>query len=191
MKLDEDTLAAAFVIGIIGLFLWSRRNNNVATFDPTPPNSFDNVLANITPRHASSTEDAIIEQEEGFTATPKADAQGTQEIGYGHQIQPGESYTTVTEAQAGDLFESDLIPVENAIIQNVTVALNQNQFDALVNFVYNVGVGAFKSSTLLAKLNQGDYAGASQEFTKWVNSDGQVSTALQSREAGNQTLFNS
>jgi lysozyme len=67
--------------------------------------------------------------------------------------------------------------------------LNQNQWDALVSFVYNVGAGNFISSTMLKLLNQGDYKGAAGEFPKWVHTNGQINPGLVRRRAAERALF--
>jgi lysozyme len=69
------------------------------------------------------------------------------------------------------------------------VPLRQNQFDALVSFSYNVGLPAFRSSTLLKKLNRDDYDGAAIEFHKWVKSGGKVLKGLVRRRASEALLF--
>lgn len=87
-------------------------------------------------------------------------------IGYGHTkgVVPG---MTITEAQAEQLLYEDLLWVEDTIKRNVKVPLNQNQYDALGSWVFNLGEGNLKSSTLLKKLNAKDYTGAANEFLKW------------------------
>ncbi|ADY51441.1 glycoside hydrolase family 24 [Pseudopedobacter saltans DSM 12145] len=89
-----------------------------------------------------------IKKEEGFAAKAYKDGfvNGKQmySIGYGHQIQSNESHlltATITKAQADTLFDKDLIQYENAV-NKATRPLNQNQFDALLSFAYNAGVGA-------------------------------------------------
>jgi lysozyme len=69
--------------------------------------------------------------------------------------------------QADKWLEEDIQGASYVVNKVVTAPLNQNQFDALVDFVFNLGSGNFQSSTLLKLLNQGDYAGASKEFPKW------------------------
>ena len=69
------------------------------------------------------------------------------------------------------------------------VKLNQNQFDALVSFTYNLGAGALGSSTLLGKLNRGDFEGAADEFPKWNKAGGKVLNGLVKRRAAERSLF--
>lgn len=66
------------------------------------------------------------------------------------------------------LFGEDVATFEAAVNKYVLVPLTQSQFDALVSFTYNVGIGNFRSSTLLKLLNKGDYAGATKEFDRWT-----------------------
>jgi len=71
----------------------------------------------------------------------------------------------------------------------VTVPLNANQFAALVSFTYNAGAGRLASSTLLKKLNSGNYDAAASEFPRWNHSGGQVQPGLTARRAAEQQLF--
>ncbi len=71
----------------------------------------------------------------------------------------------------------------------VTVDLDQKQYDMLVDFAYNVGLGNFRSSTLLKLLNAGDYRGAADEFPKWVKASGKVMKGLQRRRFVNRAVF--
>ncbi len=72
---------------------------------------------------------------------------------------------------------------------SVTVPLNQNQFDALVSLTYNIGSGAFNNSTLLKKLNKGDYQGAADQFLVWNKAGGKVMKGLVRRREAEQALF--
>lgn len=87
-------------------------------------------------------------------------------IGYGHTggVRPGE---TITQEQAQQFLRDDLRATESAIQTHVHVPLSQGQFDALVSLVYNIGIGAFWRSTLLARLNGGHYAKAANHFADW------------------------
>jgi lysozyme len=71
----------------------------------------------------------------------------------------------------------------------VKVELEQCRFDALVSFAYNCGIGNLKSSTLLRKVNRGDFAGAAREFGKWNKAGGRVLKGLTRRRAAEATLF--
>ena len=102
-----------------------------------------------------------------------------------------------TESEADYWFDEDLAEFEDDVMALVKVPLNQNQFDALVSFTYNVGpdmdedelAEGLGDSTLLKKLNAGDYAGAANEFPKWNRSGGQVLAGLKRRRAAEQALF--
>lgn len=120
----------------------------------------------------------FIKMREGFSPIPyiddKKDTSSVEySIGYGHQILPFENriLTNVSKSAAEDLLRKDVNKFEKAVNESVNIILNQNQFDALLSFTYNVGISAFKSSTLLKKIN----ANASRpeieaEFRKWVYS---------------------
>ncbi len=111
----------------------------------------------------------FIKKTEDFSPKPYPDSEGIS-IGYGHQIRPGENLTNITREQADKLFEKDLeLRYEACIQEKVKVPLTQDQYNALCSFVYNVGTAAFEKSTLLRKLNKGDYTGASEEFGRWAN----------------------
>ena len=121
------------------------------------------------------------------------DAAGNPTIGWGHKLLPGETFITITEEFALELLRNDLAIAENAIKSNVTVPLSSGQYDALVSFIFNIGVNAFHKSTLLKKLNQGDYAGAANEFKKWIkitiNKEKVDSLALKKRRDMEYQLF--
>lgn len=79
--------------------------------------------------------------------------------------------TTITEPEAENLLKKDLRKFESKLnfsLEHDNVTLNQNQFDACISFIFNLGFSAFIFSTLYKKLKQGDYEGASNEFPKWV-----------------------
>lgn len=130
----------------------------------------------------------VIKRFEGFSAVPYKDAQGFS-IGYGHFIKPGENFTAVSEAQARTLLKQDAAIANAAVKNSVKVPLTQNQHDALVSLTYNIGITAFRNSTLLKKLNAGDYSGAALQFARWDKSQGEVIAALSRRRANEQQLF--
>lgn len=133
---------------------------------------------------------ALTEQFEGLSLTAYRDVVGVWTNGYGntHGVVPG---STITLAQAVSDLRNNIASAENLVNKVVIVSLTQNQFDALVDFVFNLGGGAFQSSTLLRKLNNGDYAGAALEFLKWNHAGGKVVDGLTRRRLAEQQLFNS
>lgn len=109
-------------------------------------------------------------------------------IGYGHTkgVKKGD---VITKAQAEAFLEEDLAWVNNAIRRNVKVPLNQNQWDALGSWVYNLGETNLKKSTLLKRLNAGDYNGAADEFLKWVKQGNNTLPGLVRRRKLERALF--
>jgi lysozyme len=130
---------------------------------------------------------------EAFRSKPYQDEAGHWTIGYGHKIEAGEDESPVTEEEALDLLRTDIAWAERAVCSLIPAMLVQHQFDALVSLVFNIGTSAFQGSTLLQKLNAGDFAGAATEFLRWnkVTIDGvkQVSEGLSNRRAKEQGLF--
>lgn len=130
----------------------------------------------------------LIAKYEGCRLEAYKDPVGVWTIGYGHtaNVRSGQ---VITKAQAEDLLRDDLSKFEAYVSKYVKIALSQSQFDALVSFTYNVGAGNLKSSTLLKKLNSGDYAGAANEFPRWNKAGGKVLNGLVKRRAEEQQLF--
>lgn len=111
---------------------------------------------------------ALIKHFEGFSATKYDDGVGVMTIGYGHAIKKTEVFSKPISMQEAEvILVKDLAAVDAAISKWVTVPLNQNQYDAIGSFVFNLGAGNFAGSTLLKKLNAKDYEGASKEFIRW------------------------
>ena len=114
-------------------------------------------------------------------------------IGHGHTSQAGPPVVTrgmkITAADADAILRADLVKFEQAVTKAVNVPLTQPQFDALVSFTFNLGPGNLGKSTLLRKLNAGDYAGAAAEFPKWNKSNGKVLAGLTRRRADERALF--
>ena len=109
-------------------------------------------------------------------------------IGYGHtlDVEPGD---TCTLEEAEQWLLDDAADAEVAILKHVKVPLSQGQLDALISFVFNLGAGNFAKSTLLRKLNAGDYVGAWQEFGRWNKAAGKVMPGLSRRRAAEAKLF--
>ena len=119
---------------------------------------------------------------------------GRPTVGFGHLLTEAEIAqkqwaTGITRDAAKDLFRRDLSRFESDINERVTVRLNQNQYDALVSLVFNIGTGAFSRSTLLKKLNAGDFAGAAEQFGVWRVANGKVDKRLVKRRAEEASLF--
>ena len=91
--------------------------------------------------------------------------------------------------EAKEYMRHDLIEFEHTVNSSVKVPLNQNQFDALVSLAYNIGSNAFKSSTLVKKLNTNDYQGAADQFNVWVNAGGKRMQGLVNRRDKEKLLF--
>lgn len=101
-------------------------------------------------------------------------------------VKPGD---TCTLEQAIEWLKDDVEHADRAVTELVEVDLNQNQRDALISFIYNVGEGNFKSSTLLKLLNQGNYHGAAQQFLRWNKAAGKVMKGLTHRRIAEADLF--
>ena len=96
---------------------------------------------------------------------------------------------TIKQEDAVDLFLDILSDFEKDVRHEIKVDLTDNQFSALVSFTYNVGIGQFKRSTLLKKINKEDFKGAANEFQKWVFVKGEKSNGLMNRRNAEKELF--
>lgn len=152
---------------------------------------------NVSPNNAGDIKNAIqlIHHFEGFYEDAYLCPAGVETIGYGTTIYPDSGNKVrlgdkITLKQAEIYLYKDLydnyIP---AIVRNVKVPLTNNQFEALVSFVYNVGETNFRKSTLLKKLNNKDYDGASHEFDRWVYANGKRLNGLVRRRKAEKELF--
>ena len=130
----------------------------------------------------------LIKSFEGLRLEAYLDSVNVPTIGYGHtrNVRLGQ---TITVEQAEAFLMEDIHEFELAIQRLVCIPLSQNQFDALVSFTFNVGIGNLKKSTLLKKLNTGDIAGAANEFNKWVYAGKQKLKGLVKRRSKERLLF--
>ena len=134
----------------------------------------------------------LIKQFEGFRSTAYKCPAGVWTIGYGSTSIDGvkvKQQDTITEQAALDDVYKRLNEIDKQITAVVRVPLNSNQLNALLDFVYNLGVGNFRSSTLLKKLNDSDYRGAADELLRWNKSGGKVLDGLTKRREAERDLF--
>lgn len=132
---------------------------------------------------------ALTQKFEGCELTAYQDSVGVWTIGYGHTagVTPG---MVCAQDQANEWLQQDVQWAVNAVNQYVTAPLTQGEFDALVDFTFNLGVGNLVHSTLLRLLNGLDYTGAAAEFPKWNMAGGHVLAGLTARRLAEQELFN-
>ncbi len=119
------------------------------------------------------------------------DCVGIPTVGVGHVVLPGEDNFSagITKEQALELLSKDVSKCERAIAQYIHVPLTQNQYDALVSWSFNCGVGVLRTSTLAKLLNSGDYQGAADEFPKWCKAGGKTNQGLLNRRNAERELF--
>lgn len=136
---------------------------------------------------------ALIKQFEGCKLTAYQDSVGVWTIGYGwiHPVdgKPIRVGMTIKQETAERLLKTGLVSYESDVSRLVKVCLTQGQFDALVSFTYNLGARSLSTSTLLRKLNAGDYAGAADEFLRWNKAGGKVLNGLTRRREAERALF--
>ncbi|KAL9594909.1 MAG: hypothetical protein Q9219_006764 [cf. Caloplaca sp. 3 TL-2023] len=130
---------------------------------------------------------------EGFRADFYRDAANVKTIGYGHACQPdsecNDINAPITKAEGQALLKSDAATFVNCVNNDVKVALNQNQFDALVSFTYNLGCG--NEDDIAAYLNRNDFSGATNAMKQYTHAGGQVLQGLVRRRQEEVDLFNS
>ncbi|WP_158750210.1 lysozyme [Acidobacterium sp. S8] len=133
----------------------------------------------------------LTEQFEGCEYTAYQDQVGVWTIGYGHTGSGVAAGLTITQDQADALLLSDVAAACAYVNQVVSIALVQEEFDALVDFVFNLGRGAFAGSTLLRELNAGNFTAAAAQFDAWDHAGGQVVAGLLRRRQAETDLFES
>ncbi len=136
----------------------------------------------------------LIKAYEGYSSAPRLDERrgdGTYIVGYGHQTQ--RPMQDVSQREATNLLMADVGPIEKMLRDSVRTPLNQNEHDALVSFIFNIGADNFKRSTVLKKLNEGDKLGAAEAFERWTRArvDGKLMKldGLVRRRAAEKSLF--
>jgi lysozyme len=147
---------------------------------------------------------SLFKEWEGLVTHEYLDSGGAPTIGIGHLLtrsertsgkimikgQPLDYRNGLTEQQCWDLLDQDLDVTEQTVNTAVTVTLNQNQFDALVSFTFNVGDGAFRGSTLLKLLNQGQYGQVPAQLRRWTKDNGHEVQGLINRREKEIALWN-
>jgi lysozyme len=132
----------------------------------------------------------LLKKSEGFRNRVYMDVAGVPTIGYGHRLLHPESFPNgIDEAQAANLLASDVRDAEQAVERLVKVTLTQGQFDALVDFCFNLGAGRLASSTLLKDLNCGRYDDAAGQLLLWDHAGGEENAGLKARREAEAELW--
>ena len=143
--------------------------------------------------HVSPSGVDLICNFEGLRLKAYDDGVGVWTIGYGTTKYPNgirvKKGDTCTLDQAKAYMQNDLKAFEQTVNSAVKVPVSQNQFDALVSLAYNIGSTAFKNSTLVKRLNEGNYKAAANQFDVWVNAGGKRMQGLVNRRAAEKALF--
>lgn len=132
----------------------------------------------------------LIQDLEGTRYVAYYDGGGVITNGVGHTGPDVFEGQRVDQAQVMAWLQEDVKDAEDAVNALVKVELTQDQFDALVSFVFNIGEGQFADSTLLRKLNAGDYEGAAKQFPRWNKDNGKTISGLTKRRLLEQAVFN-
>jgi lysozyme len=132
----------------------------------------------------------LLKRSEGFRAKVYLDACGFPTIGYGHRLlHPASFPDGIDEAGAADILVSDVNNACATVARLVKVALTQGQFDALVDFTFNLGAIKLSGSTLLKKLNKGDYDGACEQLVRWDHAGAVELESLKKRRLAEGVLW--
>lgn len=131
----------------------------------------------------------IIKDSEGLRLTAYRCPAGLLSVGYGHTGPEVYEGMTITEAQADDYLELDVDAAEAVVESLCPMGISDNMFSALVSLVFNIGGEAFRTSTLLRKLQSGDMVGAANEFLRWNHGGGHELPGLTARREKEMILF--
>ena len=163
---------------------------SVSFTDTNPESVARGALEILAPMKLSPTGAAFIKQNEGLRLNRYTD-NGKSAIGYGHDYTPNDPVllqvtgsinpSSITKQQAEQIFQIDTDARANTLNSLLKVTVNQNQFDAMMDLLYNIGIGNFQNSTLLRMVNNGNFAGAAKQFQVWRGNQG--------RRSGEANLF--
>lgn len=131
----------------------------------------------------------LIKHYEGFSAKPYICAGGYPTIGYGHLIKKGEHFDTLTRGEAAELLKQDVAFAERSVLRLIERPLTDNQFAALVSFVFNLGGGALQASTLRKKVNAGLDNEVPAQFMRWIYAGGRKLKGLERRREAEAELY--
>lgn len=167
LKLSKNQILIGVIAAGVGLLYWYK-SSSLRDGNSLLANALDYAGSVGKKMKTSQAGLNAIKQREGVRLKTYLDTAGLPTIGVGHLLGAFESYPNgITEEKANSLLIEDLATAENAVNANVKVPVSQNQFDSLVSFVFNIGGGAFRSSTALRLLNAGDYRGAALAMSSW------------------------
>ena len=137
----------------------------------------------------------LIKEFEGFSSVAYLCSAKKATIGYGNTFwedgTPVKIGDQISKERAETLLKHVVDNFSVAVEVDIKIEVTQNQFDALVSLAYNIGLGAFKNSTLLRQLNRGNFVDASQEFLRWDKSNGKPLLGLTRRREREKLLFES
>ena len=131
----------------------------------------------------------MVKQFEGCRLQRYNDAVGFPTIGIGHLCKPNDGLLEITQAQADDLLMQDLQISASAVLRLTNIPLNDNQYTALIDFVYNLGSGVYQASTLRAIINRGDFTDVPKQINRWVYGGAKKLPGLIIRRQAEANLF--
>lgn len=131
----------------------------------------------------------LVKKFEGFSSKPYLCPAGYWTIGYGHVIYDGNLNRTITKEEAEKLLIEDLLKFEKAIKPLLTVKIHDYMLDSLISFTFNVGIYAFKASTLRRLINRREFLLASEQFERWVYAGGKKLKGLVLRRQAEKNLY--
>ena len=198
-KYPSKSNPAEQVLNVAGMKTWfdradAPRGMTISRGGPEPAPKPEEVPARLSntpvaePKRTNRNGLQLIKAFEGLRLQAYKDPVGIWTVGYGttRNARPG---MTISEAEAEAFLQADLVRFEQAINDALQVPVNDNQFSALSCFTYNVGPGAFRSSTLLRMLNQQDVYGAADQFPRWNKAGGRPLAGLTRRRQAERLLF--